>query len=475
MNILFATSEVHPFLKTGGLADVSSVLPREIAKSGHQVKVVMPLYAQIPNHYKKLMWYVGYFYVDLGAQSYYVGLWEIQQEGVSWFFLDNEAFFYRDKPYGQEDDGLRFAYFAKACCQLISYMNWDIDIVHANDWFCGLLPLYIKDFAKGDGRYKDIRSLMTIHNITYQGVFGFDVFEQTGLSFDYFHEEGVKFYQGLNYMKAGIVYADAVSTVSKTYAKELTFPFYGGFLAGLLRKYEYKLTGIQNGIDIIEYDPMTDPYIKQNYNFGSIDKKIENKRDLQERLGLEKKDVPLITMVARLVDIKGVYLVLAILEELLQEDIQFVVLGTGEARAEEAFARLAARYPKKMSAQLYFSNEESHRVYAGGDFFLVPSETEPSGLSQMIAMHYGNIPIVRETGGLKDTVVAYNKFTGQGRGYRFLNINAHELLFTIKEALGNYGTKVHMGLVKEAMEEDFSWNQAKEEYLALYRSLMENK
>lgn len=471
MNIIYATSEVHPFLKTGGLADVSSVLPRELAKAGHTVRVVMPLYAQISDLYRRQMWYVGHFYLSLGGRREYVGVWEIVKEGVHWIFLDNEGYFYRDKPYGQDDDGIRFAYFAKATTQLIGYLNLEVDIVHANDWFCGLIPLYIKDFARGDVRYRKISSLLSIHNITYQGIFGFDVFEQTGLSLEYFHEEGVKFYQGINFMKAGIVYADAISTVSETYARELTYPFYGGELAGLIRKYQGKMKGIQNGIDIEEYNPKTDPVIAENYDFSTIEKKKNNKKDLQKRYGLEAKDWPLITMISRLVDIKGVDLVLSILEELLQEDLQFVVLGTGDPQAEKKFAALAAKYPHKMSAQLYFGNDESHRVYASGDFFLVPSITEPSGLSQMIAMRYGNIPIVRETGGLKDTVEAYDRFTGKGTGYRFANINAHELLFTIKEALEHYQTPIHQNLMKEAMSRDFSWDKAREEYLDLYRKI----
>ncbi|HHX68740.1 MAG: glycogen synthase GlgA [Miniphocaeibacter sp.] len=475
MNILYCTSEAVPFIKTGGLADVAGSLPLEIKRQGHDIRVVLPLYGKIPLEYKSKMNYIGYFYVDLGNAHEYAGIMELEHEGVKFYFIDNERYFNRDNIYGEGDDGERFLFFSKACVQLPKIIGFKPDVIHSNDWHTAMVNVYIKDFARGDSYYWDIKAVYTIHNLKYQGVFPSDILRVAGLSPDYYNDEALKFYNAVNFMKGGIVFSDYFTTVSKNYANEIKYDYFGEGLDGVIRKHEYKLKGIVNGIDYNEWNPKKDKYLSENYDLKTIDKKIENKREIQRRFGLEERDdVPMIAMVSRLVEMKGLELVCYIMDELLYtEDIQVVILGTGDEKYEDTFRYFEHRYPDKFRARIYYNNEEAHLIYSGADFLLMPSLAEPCGISQLIAMRYGTIPIVRETGGLKDTVKPYNEFTGEGTGFSFTNINAHDLLYTLRRAIGFYYDKKSMeNLVRSAMNEENNWEKSAQEYIELYRELV---
>lgn len=474
MKIFYTTSESTPFIKTGGLADVSGSLPKAFASVGHDVSVVLPLYGQISHKYREMMEYIGSFYVDLQWRRQHVGVFKIVLDNVKYYFIDNEFYFKRESIYGQGDDGERFIYFSKACVSLLRFLDEKPDIVHSNDWHTGLVPLYIKDYSKGDYFYCDIKTAYTIHNIKYQGVFSAEILPLTGLSTEYFNEEGIKFYDAINMMKAGIVYCDLLTTVSETYSHEITYSYFGEGLDGIIRKHQNKLFGIVNGIDYDKYNPETDKLISYNYSSKDFSDKVKNKLELQRKYGLpEREDVPLIAMVTRLADLKGIDLLEYILGELLQEDVQFVVLGTGEKEYEDMLRFYERIFKDKMAARLYFSEEESHKIYSGSDLYLMPSIAEPCGISQLIAMRYGSLPIVRETGGLVDTVEAYNQYTGEGTGFRFSNINAHELLFTVKQASELFKNKEEFNkLIVSAMNKDFSWNTSRDDYLRLYEKII---
>ncbi len=473
MNILYVASEATPFIKTGGLADVAGSLPYALHEEGHNVSVVIPFYSRISQDLKDKMVKIAEFYIDLDWRRQYVGVLEYKEEGNRYLFIDNEFYFNRQGLYGLGDDGERFVFFNKAVVRMIRELDLDIDIVHANDWHCGLIPLYIKDFAKGDSFYNPIKSVYTIHNLKYQGVFPKSLLNLAGLSMDYFHEEGLKFYDSINFMKAGIVYCDALTTVSESYAQEIRYAFYGESLEGIIRKHEYKLRGIVNGIDYDVYNPKTDERIPYNFDARAIANKKKDKKELQKKFSLPQRgDVPVISMVSRLVAMKGLDLVRYVLDELLQEDIQFVVLGTGDDEYENMFRGFQWKYPEKMSAHIYFNEDESHLVYAGSDLFLMPSLAEPCGISQLISLRYGTIPIVREAGGLRDTVIPYNKYTKEGNGFSFANYNAHELLFVIKDALEVYKDKASFKkLMRSAMKADHSWKSSSKKYTELYKSL----
>ncbi len=475
MKILYVASEAAPFIKTGGLADVAGSLPKAIKNKSHDIRVIMPLYSAIGQEFKDKMEKDLEFYIDLGWRRQYVGVMSLEHNGVTHYFIDNEYYFKRSKIYGEYDDGERFIFFSKAVAIFLKAINFKADLVHANDWHSGLLPLYIKDFAKGDPFYKDMRSVFTIHNLKYQGIFDTSILESIGgLSIEYFQEDGLKYYEKINLMKSGIVYCDVLTTVSKSYSEEIKYEFFGEGLEGIIKKNEHKLVGIVNGIDYDIYNPQTDVKIKENYDFKSIGNKDINKKALQNLYGLEEKDVPVIAMVSRLVAMKGLDLVAHILDELLQEDIQFIVLGTGDIEYEDMFKYFQAKYPDKLRARIYFNEDESHLIYGGTDLFLMPSMAEPCGISQLIALRYGSIPIVREVGGLKDTVIPYNEYNGKGNGFSFKNFNAHELLNTLKYSLHIYRDKEKWeALIGQAMESKNSWEKSSKEYKKIYKKLVE--
>ena len=474
MNVLFLTSEAVPFVKTGGLADVAGSLPKELLKKGVDIRVVMPLFGQIEDSYRSKMEKITEFYVDLDWKHQYAGVYQLVHDGVTYYFIDNMEYFDRSYPYGFGDDAERFIFFSKACTLLPKEIGFKPDIIHSNDWHTALVNVFVNDFRHGDDYYNDIRTLFTIHNLKYQGVFSSHYMGLAGLDGAYFNENDLKFYDAINFMKGGIIHATAVNTVSKNYAREIHYPFYGEGLDGIIRQYDYKLSGIVNGIDYDEWNPATDTMIDKNYDYSSIDQKVQNKLELQKLYGLpERADVPMIGLVSRLNEMKGLDLIRYVLDELLQEDIQFVVLGTGDYTYEEMFKYFAWKYPEKMAARIYFSGAESHKVYASSDFYLMPSISEPCGISQLIAMRYGTLPIVREAGGLKDTVTPFNEYTGEGTGYSFSNINAHELLYAVKNALSIYRNSrdARMGLIKNAMAEDISWEVSAGKYLELYKGI----
>lgn len=476
MKILYVAAESSPFIKTGGLADVAGSLPLSLKRQGHDIRVVLPYYSKIKEEYKANLNHVGHFFIDLGWRHKYVGVFSYTIEDVIYYFIDNTDYFYRDNIYGEVDDGERFIFFTKAAAHLLEFLDFKADIVHSNDWHTGLLSLYIKDFAKGNEFYKNMKTVFTIHNMKYQGIFPVSILGNiAGLSLDYYHEDGLKFYKNINMMKAGITYCDLLTTVSRTYSEEIKDGYYGEELEGIIKKNEYKLHGVVNGIDYNVYNPETDKNIYVNYTIKTLDKKKENKIALQKLFNLPiNEEIPVLGMVTRLVAMKGLDMVRYILDELLQEDIQFVVLGTGEQKYEELFNYFQNIYPEKMASRIYFNENHSHKIYAGSDIFIMPSLAEPCGISQLISLRYGTVPLVRETGGLKDTVVPYNKYTGDGNGFSFKNQNAHELLFTIKEALNLYKDKKKWKeLMISGMKSKNDWEESSKEYIKLYNEIMD--
>lgn len=476
MKILYIAAEATPFIKTGGLADVAGSFPKALKQNGCDVRVVMPLYSSISHEYRAKMKHIGFYYVELGWRRQYAGVLSLEHEGVTFYFIDNEYYFNRYNIYGEVDDGERFIFFSKAAIILPRYLYFKPDLIHANDWHAGLAPLYIKDFAKGDDFYKEIKSVFTIHNLKYQGIFPQHILEDiAGLSREYIHEDGLRFYNSINLIRAGIMYSDRLTTVSKSYAEEIKTSYFGEKLDNVLRSQDYKLSGIVNGIDYDVYNPSTDKKLAKNFNKDTLRDKIENKLELQRIYNLPiREDVPMLSMVTRLVAMKGLDLVSHIFDELLQEDIQFVLLGTGDRVYEDMLRYFQDKYPEKVASRIYFNEKESHLIYGGSDIFIMPSVSEPCGISQLIAMRYGTIPIVREVGGLKDTVISYNEFTGEGNGFSFANFNAHELLFTIKRALNLYKDKEKWDkLMIQAMESKHDWDSSSKEYLQLYSNLIE--
>ena len=475
MKILYVAAEAVPFAKTGGLADVAGSLPKALKADGVDVRVIMPKFGKIPEAYRNAMEHVYDGELPVAWRKKYVGLDKYELDGVTYYFVDNEEYFNREGFYGYDDDAERFSFFSRAVLDLLQAMDFWPDVIHTNDWHAGLVNVFLKLEHMGDARYERIKTVYTIHNLKYQGVFPKDVMPDVlGLDWKYFNNGDLEFYDAVNFMKGGIIYADAITTVSKTYAKEIQYPYFGEHLDGLLRSREQDISGIVNGIDYSVYNPRTDKYIFETYDEESLDRKLDNKIALQKSLGLpERRNVPLIAIVSRLVEPKGMDLVVRMMDEILQhEEIQLVVLGTGEKRYEDWFKGLAWRYPKKVSVNIYFSNELAQRIYAGADIFLMPSKYEPCGIGQLIALRYGTIPVVRQTGGLKDTVQQYNKYTQEGNGFVFENYNAHEMMYALKRALSFYGNyEIWHKIQLNAVQADYSWKRSAKEYEALYERL----
>ena len=469
LKVLYVTSEAVPFAKTGGLADVAGSLPKELRAKGIDARVIMPKYGKIKEEHTSRMELIFEGTTHLGWRKPYVGVLTCEQDGVPFYFIDNEQYFKRDAFYGYDDDAERFGFFCRAILDILPQIDFIPDVIQLNDWHTGPISvLYRSDYAWQD-LYRGIKTVFTIHNLKYQGVFARDAFTDI-LELDWKWYDGMSFFDSVNYMKAGLVYSDYITTVSRTYAHEIQNAYYGEQLDGILRMRHDRLVGIVNGIDYTVYDPATDKRIFTNYRVDDIAGKRENKQKLQELCGLPQKNVPILAMVTRLVEAKGLDLVQHIIDELLSmEDIQLVIVGTGDKKYEDFFRALAWKYPQKVSANILFDETLAHRVYAGADLFLMPSQYEPCGIGQLIALRYGTLPVVRKTGGLNDTITAYNKYTGEGNGFEFGNFNAHDLLYTIKWALGLYGDEsVWQNLVKNAMSCDYSWNYSAEEYIDLY-------
>lgn len=473
--ILFVASEGVPFIKTGGLADVVGSLPKCIDKEYYDVRVILPKYTCMKQEMKDKLNYITNFYMDFNNNNEYVGIFESVVDGIHYYFIDNERYFGGFKPYG--DNALyeieKFAFFSKAALSILPVIGFRPDLIHCHDWQTGLIPVYLKERFQGGEFYRGIKSVMTIHNLKFQGKWDVKkVQEITGLPDYYFTPDKLEAYKDANLLKGGLVFADAITTVSDTYAEEIKTEFYGETLDGLMRARTHDLRGIVNGIDYEEFNPETDTYIVNNYNAINFRKeKIKNKRALQAELGLPVNDkCMMIGLVSRLTDQKGLDLIAHVMDELCQDEIQFVVLGTGEERYENMFRHFDWKYNNKISANIYYSEGLSHKIYASCDAFLMPSLFEPCGLSQLMSLRYGTVPIVRETGGLKDTVEPYNEYESSGTGFTFRNYNAHEMLACIRYAERIYYDKKREWnkIVDRAMAADFSWQMSAKKYQEMY-------
>ncbi|MDF2928763.1 MAG: hypothetical protein K0Q75_1001 [Anaerospora sp.] len=423
LKVLFVAAEAVPFIKTGGLADVIGSLPKELVKEGVDARVILPKYSEIPSHYREIMEPVHTMEVPVGWRRQYCGIEKMEYQGITFYFVDNEYYFKRKGLYGHFDDGERFAYFCRAVLEVLPHIGFAPDILHCHDWHAAAIPVMLA--AHYRHAYPDLRTVLTIHNLLYQGVFAREVLgDLLSLGNDYFAEDKLEFFGSVNYMKGGLVYADRLTTVP--------------------------------------------------YTWRSIGRKCKNKMKLQEHVGLPvRSDVPVVAIISRLVAAKGLDLVAHVIEEMLASDIQLIVLGTGEERYEGMFRLAAHRYPDKVSANIFFGEDLAHKIYAGADVFLMPSCFEPCGIGQLIALRYGTLPVVRETGGLKDTVQPYNEYTGEGNGFTFANYNAHDMLHTLQRALAIYPqTDIWERIVRNAMRSDYSWCQSAQQYHELYQQLV---
>lgn len=478
MKILYVTAECWPFVKTGGLGDVSYALPKALKKEGADVRVIMPKYSTIPSYLKDQFKPVAEFSVKVGWRNQYCGIETMELDGVTFYFIDNEFYFKRiDQPsiYGHGDDPERFAFFSNAVLASLDKLSFYPDIMNLNDWHTGMIPLLLKESYGHLKKYKNIKTVYTIHNLQYQGIFNKEILGNVfDISYDYFNNGDIEFYGNINFMKAGIVFADKVTTVSKTYVDEIQTPFYGEGLDGLLKSKSYKLEGILNGIDYDLNNPATDDAIFEKFDVNSIDKKLKNKIKLQEILGLEvNPNIPLIGIVSRLTSQKGLDLINYMMPEIMRENLQMVVLGTGEHQYQSMFNYYDSNFSNKLSARITFDSAFAQQIYAACDIFLMPSLYEPCGIGQMLAMRYGAIPIVRETGGLKDTVTPYNKYTGEGNGFSFTNYNAHEMFFTIQNSIKLYQDKnIWNNLIINAMNTDNSWKKSAQDYMRIFNGLI---
>lgn len=475
MKVIFVASEAAPFAKTGGLADVVGSLPKALNSKSCRVEVFLPLHAKVSLEYREKMSFIGSTEVHMGWRKQYVGIFSLEHEGITHYFVDNEFYFKRHQLYGNGDDAERYIFFSKAVLAALKMMLIKPDIIHTHDWHTASVNVLLDYYKKHDDFYNNIKTVFTIHNLRYQGVFDpFILGDLLNLPPDYYHEEALKFYDGINLLKGALVYSDHITTVSQSYAHEITYPYFGENLEGIIQKYEYKLTGIVNGIDYDVYNPLNDSNLPVNYDKRSYKRKKEIKMHLQIKYGLPvDPDIPLIAMVSRLDNMKGLDLIAHIMDELLCQNVQIVILGTGDKKYEDMFKYHQYKNPHRLAARIYFDQYESHAIYAGADLFLMPSLFEPCGLSQLIALRYGSIPIVRQIGGLKDTVIPYNKYTGEGNGFCFLNYNAHELLFTIKDSLSCYqNNEIWHHLVKNAMSADHSWKTSSKKYLEIYNQIL---
>jgi starch synthase len=476
--ILFAASEAVPFIKTGGLADVTGSLPKYFDRDKYDVRIILPKYMCMDASFVGQLHFLCHFYVNLGWRKQYVGVFETKLEGITYYFIDNEFYFAGNQPYHNiYEDIEKFAFFSKAVLEALPYLDFCPDIIHCHDWQTGLIPVFLHTLYGDENYYTGIRTVFSIHNLKFQGRFTLSaVMDITGLPEQIFSSDKLESYGEANYLKGGVVYADIVTTVSRTYAQEIMTQEGGEGLHGLMRARSNVLYGITNGIDYGEYDPATDPYLPHHFNTGNFAKeKVKNKLEFQKQMGLPAdKDIFLLGMVSRMTDQKGFDLIAYIMDELLStEKIQFVVVGTGEERYVNMLRYFQGKYPEKMCAYIGYSEEMAHRVYGSCDAFLMPSLFEPCGLSQLMSLRYGTVPIVRETGGLKDTVVAYNEYEHTGTGFSFENYNAHDMLHVLRYAMKVYGKerKEWNNLAVRGMKEDFSWNASAREYEKLYEML----
>ncbi|MBE5804639.1 MAG: glycogen synthase GlgA [Clostridiales bacterium] len=477
MKILFTASECVPFVKTGGLADVVGALAPVLAKQGHDVRVILPLYSSIPEKYTQQMTHVCDFEVQLGWRRQYCGIEMLQQDGVTWYFMDNKFYFGRPYIYGLGGDEYeRFGFFCRGALNALPMLDFQPDVIHAHDWQSGMIPALLKIQYAHLPFFANMKTMYTIHNLQYQGIFGIrEVQDVLGLGDGLWTDDKLECYGCANFMKAALVYSDVITTVSPSYSEEIQTAYYGERLDGLLRARKESVYGILNGIDMVDYDPAIDNRIAKTYTFETLDDgKAACKADLQQKLGLEvNPDIPVIGMVGRLSNQKGLDLVDYIMGDLMQKKVQLVVLGMGESRYVNLFSWAEGEYKGKVAARFTMDHALAHQIYAGCDMFLMPSQFEPCGLSQLIALRYGTVPIVRETGGLRDTVLSYNEYTDEGNGFSFFNYNAHDMLNTIQRAIDYYNDHkdVWKKLQQRGMTGDYSWTNSAGKYLAMYEEL----
>ncbi len=473
MKILFVASEARPFIASGGLADVAGSLPKALCDSGNECRVVIPLYKNIPQQFREKMEFVRNFNVPLAWRNQYCGVFKMCHQGVVYYFLDNEYYFKRDNLYGYYDDAERFAFFSKASMEMLNYIDYDPDIVHTNDWHTALVPVYLNTFYRSIPKYHDIKTVFTIHNIQYQGQYGMEIaWDVLGIP-EYQHP--ILEYNGcLNMMKAAIVQVNVVNTVSPSYAVEIHDPWFSHGLDPILNMKGNRVIGILNGIDVAANDPKTDQDIYKNYDIKTLDDKKVNKVELMKEMGLEpNEDRMLIGMVTRFASHKGLDLVKYIFDDLMRDQVSVVVLGSGEKVYEDFFREMQYRYAGRMSVKIGFLPALSKKIYAGADVFLMPSKSEPCGLAQMVAARYGTLPIVRETGGLKDSI--HDMGTENGNGFTFKTYNAHDMLGAIQRAEGLYGNKpLWKDAMTAAMSCDFSWDKSAGEYVRMYQMIMQD-
>ena len=470
--ILYVASEGVPFIATGGMGEVIGALPRALEdESSLEVRVVMPLYQQISEQHMEQLTYLGYTYIPLSWRNQYCGVFKAEANGVTYYFIDNEYYFKRADCYGHYDDGERFAFFCKAVLSILPMIDFWPDIIHCHDWQSALVPVYLRTIFAQNDRYQNIRSIFTIHNIEYQGKYDLailsDVFDLPPYDACFVEYDGC-----INLMKGAIECADIVSTVSPTYAQEIFSPFYSHGLTPIIERNSDKITGILNGIDTNFYNPAIDKALFKPYNVDSMEDKYENKAKLQEMVGLPvDKTIPVIAVISRLVSHKGIDLVAGAAEELLHQNIQLIILGKGDQGYEDYFRNLQYRHQDKVVAWIEYNPEVSRKIYAGADIFLMPSKSEPCGLAQMIASRYGTVPVVRETGGLKDSI--RDCTLGEGNGFTFVDYSAYNVVNAVGRALALYYDKKNWNnLMREVMNVDFSWNNSAKEYLKLYDRLL---
>lgn len=475
MKVLYAASEAVPFCKTGGLADVAGSLPPALAAQVVETAVILPLYRRVKERFADRLTFLCYDYVDLAWRHAYCGLFSLKKDGVTWYFLDNEQYFGRPELYGCADDGERFGFFSRAVVKMLDHLDFWPDVIHCNDWQTALIPIYLKDDGVREERYRSVRTVLTIHNIEYQGRYDpYCLGDLFGLDRGWVDDGTLLLDGDLNLLKGAILTADAVNAVSPTYAQELKNPYFAHRMEGILTQCGYKLSGVLNGIDMKLYDPAADPRIAANYTAENISGKAADKAELQKALGLRPEpETPIIAMVSRLVTHKGLDLIREVMGDIMELPVQFVLLGSGDAAYEDFFRHAAERWPERMAIRLGYDEALSMAIYAGADLFLMPSRSEPCGLSQMIAMRYGTVPIVRETGGLKDTVQPYEAWRDAGTGFTFANYSSADMLHVLREAAYLYKDypDAFARLRRRAMERDFSWNRSAGDYLKIYAAV----
>lgn len=477
IKVLFAAFEVSPFTKTGGLGDVAGALPNVLNEEGTDTRVVMPLLQSIDEKYKKNMRKIGELYVPLGWRNQYLGVFELKFNGVIYYLLDNEYYFKRPNAYGYFDDGERIAYFSKALLESLRIIDFDPDILHLNDWHTALSAVFLREMYMQIEKYRRIKTILTIHNLKFQGKYSpFVIDDIAGFAGNRVARKQLTEKDACNFMRGGLNYVDYITTVSPTYAEEVKTVYYGEGLNDIFNRRHNIVKGILNGIDTKVYNPETDNYLYKNYNIDTLSNKYVNKLELQKEKCLEQNiNIPMICMITRLTEQKGIDLVTKVFEELIDTtNAQFVLLGTGDSKYENTFRYFENKYKGRVSSNICFSEDLARKIYAGSDMMLIPSRFEPCGLTQMIAMRYLTLPIVRETGGLKDTVNSYNQYTDEGNGFSFANYNAHELLWTTKTALDLYNNnrdRFNM-LIKEASKANFDWKLSAKQYIDIYSYLL---